>query len=501
MWYLASLLRLFFMQNQPLKCAVIGSGIAGLAIAIRLRAKGHDVTIFEANKTAGGKLKQFSKDGYRFDMGPTVFTLPNLIDELFELHNKNPRDYFSYSKLDKSFKYFFEDGVSINAYSDPELFENEIADKTIDTKFSVRKYVADIKEKYHITNKVFIENSLHILSNFLTKEVAYGIANFYKIEPFKTMNKGNKSFFKDPKMVQIFNNYATYVGSNPFIAPATLNVIQHLEINMGAYVPDKGMYSLVESLVQLATEVGVKIELNSYVEQIVVEQNKATHIQVHNTKLAFDKIVSNMDVYYSYHKLIPNIPSPKQIKQPKSTSVIGFYWSINREFPELETHNMLFSDNSEAEFKSLFSTKSISDDPSIYLCITSKHVKSDAPKGGENWFVMIHAPHIENQDWEGLIATTRKKAITKINRILKTSIEGHITNERVLSPLNIRDNYHSAFGAIYGNSSNNMFATFLRHPNFTSKIKNLFFVGGTVHPGAGLPMCLNSSKIVDKLIH
>jgi len=162
---------------------------------------------------------------------------------------------------------------------------------------------------------------------------------------------------------------------------------------------------------------------------------------------------------------------------------------------------MFFTSNEEEEYESLFNGKTISDDPSIYLCITSKHVTTDAPDGCENWFVMIHAPHIENQDWEVLVKTTREKAIIKLNRMLKTNVEQFIRNEEILTPINIKDNYRSAFGSIYGNSSNNKFSAFLRHPNFSKKIKHLYFVGGTVHPGAGVPMCLNSAKIADKLFH
>ena len=172
---------------------------------------------------------------------------------------------------------------------------------------------------------------------------------------------------------------------------------------------------------------------------------------------------------------------------------------MNREFPELTLHNMLVSDDMPNEYHALFEEASFGKNISVYLYISSKTSPNDAPKGCENWFVMIHAPHIENQDWEALVESTRVKAIEKINRMLKTNIEKHIVNEERITPLTIRDEYRSAFGSVYGNSSNNKFSTFLRHPNFTSKIKHLYFVGGTVHPGAGLPMCLNSSKIVDGL--
>ncbi len=483
-----------------LNCVVIGTGIAGLASAIRLRAKGYNVIMFEANNYAGGKFRELQNDGYRFDIGPTVLTQPHLIDELFELHGKNPRDYFSYSKLKNQFKYFFEDGTCINAYNDTKLFEKEIEENTIDNKYTFRKYLKDIETKYHITKEVFIENSLHIPSNYLNKNILYGLLNIHKIDAFKTMNQKNKSFFKDSKTIQIFNHFATHVGSNPFVAPATLNVIQHLEINTGTYIPDNGMYSIVTSILKLAAEIGVKIEFNSYVNEIMTSNGKAIGVKVNNKEIPADIVISNMDIYYTYKKLLPNYPSPKGIKQSKSTSIIGFYWNINKVFPELETHNMFFSTNDRLEFHKLFNEKTISEDPSIYIGITSKHVKTDAPNNCENWFVMIHAPHIENQDWDELVKTTREKAKRKLNKVLKTNIENFIESESVLTPINIRDNYKTAFGSIYGNNSNNIFSAFLRHPNFTKKIKNLYFAGGTVHPGGGLPMCLNSAKIIGKMV-
>ncbi|MEO8762310.1 MAG: NAD(P)-binding protein, partial [Bacteroidia bacterium] len=214
---------------MKLKCAVIGSGISGIASAIRLAAKGCAVDVYEANSYAGGKIKEQHANGYRFDMGPSVFMLPNLVDELFELCGKNPKDYFTYSPIETSFKYFFEDGSIINAYADIDLFAKEIEQKTNHPKVVFDAYLKDIEAKYNITKDVFIENSLHVFSNFFTKKMAYGIANFNKIDSFKTMNEANQSFFKDARLVQLFNNYATYIGSNPFTAPATLNIIQHLE--------------------------------------------------------------------------------------------------------------------------------------------------------------------------------------------------------------------------------------------------------------------------------
>ncbi|MGQ0827154.1 MAG: 1-hydroxycarotenoid 3,4-desaturase CrtD [Bacteroidota bacterium] len=487
-------------------CAVIGSGIAGLAAAVRIAAKGYAVDVYEKNNYPGGKIKELRKNGYRFDMGPSVLMLPELIDELFEICNKDPRDYYSYAPLETSFRYFFEDGCVINAYADVERFGKEIELKTIDSKSTFDKYRKDIETKYNITIKVFIENSLHVVRNFLDWKTMHGLINFHKIDAFKSMNSGNKSFFKDPRLVQLFNNYATYVGSNPFAAPATMNVIQHLEINLGAYLPDKGMYSIVMALVKLAEEMGVKFHYNTSVEEIIIsntglKNKKVIGIKTKNEELIkYDRVVSNMDIYYTFKKLLPKERSPQRIlDQPKSSSVIGFFWGVNKTHEDLGIHNMLFAVDDEAEYKTIFENNTISDDPSIYISVSSKQITDDAPKDCENWFLFVTVPNDQGQDWNELVKRTRKNVIKKINRMLNTDIEKHIDFEELLTPIMIKENYSSPFGAVYGNSSDDKFASFFRHPNFSKKIKGLYFVGGSVHPGAGIPMCLNSAKIMDKV--
>ncbi len=488
-------------------CAVIGSGIAGLAAAIRIASKGNAVDVYETNNYPGGKMKELNKEGFRFDMGPSIFMLPNLVDELFEICNKNPRDYFSYSSLEIPFKYFFEDGLVINAYSDVERYGREIESKTKDSKLAFDNYRKDIETKYKITNEVFIENSLHVATNFINRRTVNGLRNFHKIGAFKSMNDGNKSFFKDPHLVQLLNSYAAYIGSNPFVAPATLNVIQHLEINLGSYIPEKGIYSIVKALVKLAEDMGVKFYYNTTVEEIIItpqtglKNKKVTGIKTNNSGVKnYDRVISNMDIYYTFKKLLPNEKQPERIlNQPKSSSVISFFWGINKKFEDLAIHNMLFSADDEGEFKSIFEEKTVTDDPTIYISISSKHIKEDAPEGCENWFLFITVSNDQGQNWDELTKLARKNIISKINRILKTDIEKYIVFEDYMTPPMIEKNYSSPFGAVYGNSSNDKFASFFRHSNFSKKIKGLYFVGGSVHPGAGIPMCLNSAKIMEKV--
>ena len=482
-------------------CAVIGAGVSGLAAAIRMRNKGYKVTVFEANSFPGGKCSTESKDGYRFDMGPSVFTMPQYVDELFELSGKNPRDHFNYIPLDPVYKYFFEDGSTLDAYHGKEKFAEQLSAKTKDKKEDIIKYLDKTETIYKLTDEVFLKNSLHRLTNFFTWPVAKGILNFGKIGAFDTMNGANKKAFKDTRLVKIFNRYATYNGSSPYLSPATLNVIAHVEIVKGAFYPEGGMVSITNALVQLAKDIAVEFKFSTPVREILIDNKKVTGVRTDNDNENFDVVISNMDVYNSYKKLMPNVKRPvKTLDQPKSSSGIIFYWGIKKEFKELGLHNILFSENYEEEFNTIFAKKAIYHDPTIYLNITSKHTLSDAPPGCENWFSFINVPNNSGQDWDMFITEAREHMILKINRMLKTDIRPLIESEMIFDPRVIESRTSSAFGAIYGNSSNNKFAAFLRHANFSKDIKNLYFCGGSVHPGPSIPLCLLSAKITTDLI-
>ena len=483
-----------------MKCAIIGSGIAGLASAIRLQLKGHQVEVFEASAVPGGKISEFQHMGFRWDMGPSVFTMPHLIDELFELAGKNRAEYVEYEKLDPSFRFFFEDGTEINWSSDLNTLAQELKSKTGEPGEGLDKFARDVANKYEITREVFIENSLHILSNYLTKPVLSGVLRLHEVGIISTMNRSNSRFFHDPRVVQLFNHFALYVGSNPLVAPATLNLITHLMLSLGIFIPKGGMYSLVRALVKLGEELGVKYNYNNYVDEIIYAGNQVRGIKVKKNTISFDRVVSNMDVYYTYNKLLPGVAQPKRIlQQPKSSSVIAFLWAVNGTHPQMNIHNMLFAGDPNAEYNNVFEQNTVSADPSTYISITKKFNSGDAPAGKENWFVLVTAPNLKGQDWDRLVKSTRENVLNKIERMLKISIRPKIEFEKVMTPVDIERSYFSAFGSIYGNSSNSRLAAFLRHPNFSGKIKGLFFAGGSVHPGAGIPMCLNSARIVERV--
>ncbi|MEA5459673.1 FAD-dependent oxidoreductase [Arcicella sp. LKC2W] len=539
------------------KVAIIGAGIAGIASAIRLAHKGFEVSVYEANAYAGGKLSSFDLNGYRFDAGPSLFTLPDLVTELFELVGKNPADFFEYEQLNEVCRYFWEDQTRLTAWAEPQKFAEEVEQITGEPAEKITQFLKDSAFKYEVLDGLFLQDSLHKLSTWTSRKALKGYLNLPKLGIFGTMNDANKKLFKNPKIVQLFNRYATYNGSDPYQTPATLNIIPHLEYNIGAFFPKKGMVSITNSLVKLAESVGVKFYYETKVEEIVVKNGKVTGVKVmgegvmskgimgewvmskevtseelrvmgkefiseelreirnakggsvnqithnydlitHNANfIPTDAIVSNMDVTHTYRKLLPHQKHPNfLLNQPKSSSGVIFYWGIKKQFTELGLHNIFFSDNYQEEFRTMFDKKSIYHDPTVYINITSKHKTDDAPEGCENWFVLINAPANEGQDWDEIIRQTKENVLQKVGKILGQNIAELIECEEILDPRTIESKTSSAQGALYGNSSNNRFAAFLRHANFSSKIENLYFVGGSVHPGGGIPLALSSAKIM-----
>jgi phytoene desaturase len=232
-----------------------------------------------------------------------------------------------------------------------------------------------------------------------------------------------------------------------------------------------------------------------------VNGKSAIGVLVNRKEDPADIVVSNADVKNTYKKLLPEEKQPAKIlSQVPSTSALVFYWGINKTFPNLELHNIFFSADYKKEFDYLTNKRQVCNDPTIYVNISSKVQAADAPAGCENWFTMINAPYDSGQDWKKIVSESRSAILEKLSRMLNSTIRPHIVSESILTPQDIENRTASYLGALYGSSSNNRFAAFLRHKNFSSGIRNLYFCGGSVHPGGGIPLCLLSASIVSDLI-
>lgn len=483
------------------KVIVIGSGIGGLAVSIRLALKGYRVQVFEKNAYPGGKLSAFTLKGYRFDAGPSLFTMPHFVTELFELAGENFEDHFQYSKKEIACNYFWEDGTTFKAYSDRNKFLDEIELQFKEPIENVTKYLDRAKQKYQLTAGLFLEQSLHKMKTFLSWDTIKALFQLNTFQLQKTLHQVNVDAFRSPYLVQLFDRYATYNGSDPYQTSGMMTLIQHLESAYGTFIPKKGMVSITEALYALAKRLGVTFTFDATVEEIVTDRKGVSGVRVNGASQNASLVVSNMDVFLTYKQLLPKAQPPlKRLKQERSSSAVIFYWGISKTFKELDLHNIFFSKDYSREFKAIFQEHEVCDEPTIYINITSKDVPNDAPKGCENWFVMINTPAHHGQNWDQIVSQLRGVVINKLSHQLGVDLENLIECEEVLTPPLIESKTQSYMGALYGASSNDVFAAFLRHPNFSSQIKNLYFCGGSVHPGGGIPLCLLSAKIVSDLI-
>lgn len=482
---------------------IIGSGVAGLATAIRLAVQGFEVQVFEQADRPGGKIGYFESEGYHFDTGPSLFTEPVNIDELFDFAGEPIGDYFQYKKMDHSCFYFYEDGTIIHASAEPGKFAEELHQKTGEPVEQVKKYLAQSKELFNNVANIFLNYSLHKKSILWRAPIRNALKTVKGRHLWNSLHQLNTHYFKQHKVVQLFDRYATYNGSNPYKAPGMLSLIPHLEHNDGTYYPEGGMISITSALHRLAEKKGVKFHFNQPVERIIRYNKQVQGVVVNGKNITASVVVSNVDVYFTYLRLLNDQAAAQKIgKQERSSSALIFYWGIKKEFSQLGLHNIFFSESYEKEFDHIFKQKKLFTDPTIYVNITSKCEPGKlAPQGKENWFVMINVPANIGQDWEKIKAACRTAAIDKLSRILKTDIAALIETENVLDPVLIETRTGSFQGSLYGSSSNSRMAAFMRHPNFSKELEGLYFVGGSVHPGGGIPLCLKSAAIAASLIN
>ncbi|NNE28043.1 MAG: phytoene desaturase [Saprospiraceae bacterium] len=487
------------MSSNPQKVAIIGAGVAGLAAAVRLTAQGHTVDVFEANSYPGGKLSEWYEGPYRFDAGPSLFTMPQYVQELFALAGEGEAD-FQFERLPVVCHYFWNDDTRLKAFADAKKFDEECY-QVLDSEMGAEeRLLGEARKKYDLVGQLFLESSLHKLSTWTNTHVLKAIRKLPQLDVFSNMHQVHKSHTQSDKLVQLFDRFATYNGSNPYKASGLLSMIPHFEHGFGAYFPKGGMYTIVKEILRLAEKQGAKIHFNRKVDEILQDGRKVTGIQVGDQKLYYDTVVSNMDVFFTYEKLLPEIETPNKIlTQERSTSALIFYWGIKETFEELGLHNIFFADNYQKEFQAL-SEQKIIDDPTVYVNISSKLNPSDAPQGCENWFTMINVPYSHSIDWDIEIPRIREKVLEKLSRILKRDVRSLIESESILDPRGIEAKTSAYLGALYGSSSNTLFSAFLRQANFSQSLNGLYFCGGTVHPGGGIPLCLLSAKIVAELI-
>ncbi|MDG6221391.1 MAG: phytoene desaturase family protein, partial [Candidatus Thermoplasmatota archaeon] len=379
----------------------------------------------------------------------------------------------------------------------------EVDEKTGDTSADLEKYLKHCEKIYNIAAETFMFKSLGEKSTILGKDGLKTMARIGGMDVRRTMHEANASFFSDPKMVQLFDRYGTYNGSNPYKMPGTFNLIQHVEYGFGGYAPHGGIYSIPLALEKLCRKMGVEFRYATKAKKIILECKKVTGVKTEQGEvLEGDIVVSNSDVSNTYRVLIGDGDSKGAQRYEKlepSSSAMVFYWGINREFSELGVHNIFFSGDYKKEFNQIFDEKRCPEDPTIYINITSKYEPDDAPAGKENWFVMINTPYVSGQNWKKEMGEVRERILRRLSSELGEDVEGLVECEATLSPPDIESRTSSNRGSIYGISSNTRNAAFLRQQNRSKEYPGLYFAGGSAHPGGGMPLAILSGKIAADL--
>lgn len=486
---------------------VIGAGMGGMACAARLASKGHSVKVLEHNETWGGKLGSIEHDGYKFDTGPSLLTLPAVYRDLFLKTGAALEDSIEIVDLDTAFRYQFADGSVLKMPGTgigrcAEAIGDQLGGTSAD---QWRQFMRRAAQMWSVTRKPFLESELHGLKSLLA--LSWRLNDIKTIAPTKTLRDMANQNLSDPRLITLVDRYATYTGSDPRRAPAALATVPYIEQMFGAYHVSGGLRELGRALYERAAAIGVEFEFGCTISNIATEP-KVTGVTLDDGRfVSAEIVVANSDASNVYQHLLSPVAQQRTAAAKKSLakatpSLSGFVilQAMKGKTPDFEHHNVFFPENYDDEFDSIFGIgKKICPvpDPTIYIC--SPNDPKMTPTGNESWFMLINAPRHDPQsgvDWSSpQLTESYAKQILNTLATRGVTTSDRITWQQTLTPSDLARNTLAPGGSIYGTSSNGMRSAFLRPENVT-KIPNLYLVGGSSHPGGGLPLVGMSAEIV-----
>lgn len=475
------------------KVLVIGAGLGGLSSAIYLASEGYDVEIFEKNDKVGGKLNVLERDGFKFDLGPSIFTMPHIFNELFEKNGRNMEDYFTLKKVNPHWRNFFEDGKNIDLVPFGKKNKFRVTNVSVKDKRQLEKFLTYSKALYDEVEKGYFDKGLDTVKGNIKE---YGPVGLLKdLDAFSTMDSKVRKYIDNEYLVNIMNFFIKYVGSSPYNAPALLNLLPYIQYEFGLWYVEGGMYNLAEGLLKLLEELGVKVHLNSEVVELGRSNKRIDSIKLSdNSIVEADIVLSNMEAIPLYRDVLGMDKTFIQTldKFEPTCSGLVIHLALKEEYPQLAHHNFFFSDNPKEHFSTVFEKKEMPDDPTIYLVAPTRIDESQAPEGYDNIKILPHIPYINDnigpEDYEDL----KEKVYSKLEKMGLNNLRENIIFEEILNPFNIQDMYYSNKGSIYGIVSDRNKNLALKMPKKSTEFENLFFAGGSINPGGGMPMVVLS---------
>ena len=471
---------------------VIGGGGGGLMAAIRLRCAGHDVVVLERLPEFGGKLATYSRDDYHFEIGPSLLTWPKVIDDVFRLVGTSLRDEVKLVRLAQPFRYFWPASGTATFYDDPVATAQSLDGMSPGSGDDYLKFLQHSRKIWEVSERTFFAGPMTGVTSLLRR--MRSPRDFLRIDALRTLSKASRKHFSDPRLRQWLGRYATYSGSSPFESPATLSCIPALEADQGSWYVEGGLGVLRDAIVAVATRVGVELQPNVEVSAILAKRGRVTGVRTaQGEEIAAEIVVANVDAEHLYRDLLPQSRRLKKVRKAgRSTSGIVVLVGARGKTDGIAHHNVWFSKDYEREFEEM-KRGLLPTEPTIYACVSAVTDTTQAPTDGENWFILVNAPAgLEVDDEVGS---------RLLDELARRGPDLRIRAEFVetLSPKDFETRYRSAGGAIYGTSSNGMRAAFRRPVNI-GPVKGLYLVGGSSHPGGGLPMVTTSARIVSELI-
>jgi phytoene desaturase len=482
---------------------VIGAGIGGIATAARLAKNGYDVTVLEKNGTPGGRCNQIVHKGHRFDIGPTLFLMPEVWEETFTALGEKMSDYLDLRRIDPTYKVHFDDGLQLELTSDIGKMQTQLekVEKTAFTGFL--NYIAEGSKHYKMSLEKFVGRNFYNIFEYLS------LTNLPLIFQLKALAKhyaNTGHFFKDERLKAAFTFQNMYLGLSPYDAPATYSLLQYTELAEGVWYPMGGMYAAIEALVKIAEKLGVKFIYNAPVKKIMTNKNKVLGVLLENGHpMVADIFVGNADLPYIYKELLPDQAEAKKLdKKLYTCSTIMFYWGVDKEYSQIAHHNVFLGGDYKASFDEIFNDRTLPEVPSFYVHAPARTDRAAAPDGQDTIYALMPVGHLDArnpQDWDALVNRARETVFNRLSQELGvTDLKEHIRFEIVYEPEIWKERFNLERGAAFGLSHNFWQVGYLRPQNRHKRYKNLYFAGASTHPGTGLPIVLLSARLTTERI-
>lgn len=493
-------------DKQGLKVIVVGSGLAGLSAACVAAARGHHVTLLEKNEWFGGKAAQHEAEGFRFDMGPTILTLPSVLKRVFEEAGKRMEDYLKLILLDPQWRCFFDDHSVLDLVADVPDMKRRLGEFTGNTVSGegYEKFIGLSKRLHEISNRFFFWKSVGGLTDTMEVGGAFSPAvlkDVLSLRMGKSVASVVRSHVPDHRAAQMMDHFTQYVGSSPYASPAVLCGIAHMQTEEGIWYPVGGTRAVPLALQKLAEELGVEMRNSVDVARIEVRGGRAAGVTTtQGETIEADAVISNCDSVRTYRELIGGNYGEKFLKSNKheaACSGVVLYLGLNRRYEQLLHHNFVFSHDPEEEFDYIYKKGQPAPDPTAYVCAPAISEPEVAPPGGEALYILVHTPYIRpGHDWKQMLPEYREVILNKLEKTAQLEgLRESIVYEASLTPEGIHNRYRVLNGAIYGLASHGKYLGAFKPGNRRKDIRGLYLAGGAAHPGPGMPMVMMSGWI------